>query len=188
MKYQFDLLPKEYKSLPRDTLGIALALLTILVTISAIGSMSIKNHSELSTVQGQVDSLDAQVRDMVEKTGALQPPVNEINSLKSSITFINQNLDTPGSSLVDFLATLEASVPERVVITDITPKNFTNIKQSFTISGEAATIFDVLEFAKRLEQSGKFTAMLKTTANATQDDGSVQKFTLDFTYQTAQRK
>lgn len=187
MKYQFDLLPKEYKSLPRDILGIALALLTILVSISAIGSMSIKNHSELASVQGQVDSVDAQVRDMVEKTSALQPPVNEITSLKNSITFINQNLDTPGSSLVDFLATLEASVPDRVVITDISPKNFTNIKQSFTISGEAATIFDVLEFAKRLEQSGKFAAMLKTTANATQDDGSVQKFTLDFTYKTAQK-
>ncbi len=182
MKYQFDLLPKEYKSLPRDNLGIALAFLTILVSISAIGSMSIKNHSELSGVQSQVDSVEAQVRDIVTKTGALQPPVNEITSLKNSINFINQNLDTPGSSLVDFLATLEASVPERVVITDINPKNFTNIKQSFTLSGEAATIFDVLEFAKRLEQSGKFSAMLKTTANAAQDEGSVQKFTLDFTY------
>ncbi|PKL50964.1 MAG: hypothetical protein CVV42_01295 [Candidatus Riflebacteria bacterium HGW-Riflebacteria-2] len=182
MKYQLDLLPKEYKSLPRDNLGIVLAFLTILVSISAIGSMSIKNHSELSGVQAQVDKVEAQVRDVVEKTSALQPPVNEINSLKSSINFINQNLDTPGSSLVDFLATLEASVPERVVITDINPKNFTNIRQSFTLTGEASTIFDVLEFAKRLEQSGKFSAMLKTTANAAQDEGSVQKFTLDFTY------
>jgi Tfp pilus assembly protein PilN len=182
MKYQFDLLPNEYKSLPRDNLGIVLAFLTILVSISAIGSMSIKNHSELSGVQTQVDKVEAQVRDMIEKTSALQPPVNEINSLKSSINFINQNLDTPGTSLVDFLATLEASVPERVVITDINPKNFSNISQSFTLTGEASTIFDVLEFAKRLEQSGKFSAMLKTTANATQDEGSVQKFTLDFTY------
>ncbi|MBU1108307.1 MAG: PilN domain-containing protein [Candidatus Riflebacteria bacterium] len=188
MKYQFDLLPKEYKSLPRDTLGIAMALLTILVTISAIGSMSIKNHSELSAVQAQVDGMDTQVRDMVEKTGALQPPISEINSLKNSITFINENLDTPGTSLVDFLATLEASVPDRVVITDISPKNFTNIKQNFTLSGEASTIFDVLEFANRLEQSGKFTAMLKSTANVTQDEGSVQKFTLDFTYLATKRK
>lgn len=185
MKYQFDLLPKEYKSLPRDNLGIVLAFLTILVSISAIGSMSIKNHSELSGVQGQVDKVEAQVRDMVEKTSALQPPVNEITSLKNSINFINQNLDTPGTSLVDFLATLEASVPERVVITDINPKNFTNIRQNFTLTGEASTIFDVLEFAKRLEQSGKFSAMLKTTANATQDEGSIQKFTLDFTYRSA---
>lgn len=181
MKYQFDLLPKEYKSLPRDILGIALALITILVTISAIGSMSIKNRSELSGVQTKVDNIETQVRDVVEKTSALQPPINEINSLKNSINFINQNLDTPGSSLVDFLVTLEASVPERVVITDINPKNFTNIKQNFTLSGEASTIFDVLEFAKRLEQSGKFKAMLKSTANAAQDDGSIQKFTIDFT-------
>jgi len=183
MKYQLDLLPKEYKSLPRDTLGIALALLTILVTISAIGSMSIKNHSELSAVQAQVDAVDTQVRDMVGKTSALQPPVSEITSLKNSITFINKNLDTPGSSLVDFFATLEAAVPDRVVITDISPKNFTNINQSFTLTGEASTIFDVLEFANRLEQSGKFTAMLKTTTNVSQQDGSIQKFTLEFSYQ-----
>lgn len=181
MKYQFDLLPKEYKSLPRDVLGIALALIAILVTISAIGSMSIKNSGELYGIQTKVNKVEAQVRDVVEKTGALQPPINEINSLKSSINFINQNLDTPGSSLVDFLATLEASVPERVVITDISPKNFTNIKQNFTLTGEASTIFDVLEFAKRLEQSGKFSAMLKSTANTAQDNGSVQKFTIDFT-------
>lgn len=182
MKYQFDLLPKEYKSLPRDTIGIVLAFLTILVSISAIGSMSIKNRSELAGVQSEIDKLEAQVRGVVEKTGALQPPVNEITSLQNSINFINQNLDTPGSSLVDFLANLEGSVPERVVITDISPKNFTKISQTFSLIGEAATIFDVLEFAKRLEQSGKFKAMLKTTANAAQDEGSVQKFTIDFTY------
>jgi hypothetical protein len=73
-------------------------------------------------------------------------------------------------------------VPERVVINDITPKSFTNLTGNFTLVGEASTIFDALEFAKRLNQSGKFKAFLKNNANVSQDDGSIQKFTLDFSY------
>lgn len=182
MKFKFDLLPEEYKSLPRDTLGIALAVLTIIASISAIGTMYIKNTSSLKEIQTQVDQQDKQLRDLVDKTSKLQPPVNEINSLKNSINFINQNLDTPGTSWVDFLATLEASVPERVVINDINPKSFTQLSGTFTLVGEASTIFDALEFAKRLNQSGKFKAFLKNNTNVSQNDGTVQKFTLDFSY------
>lgn len=182
MKFKFDLLPDEYKSLPRDTLGIALAVLTIIASISAVGTMYIKNKASLNEVQRQVDMFDSQLRELIDKTGGLQPPVNEINALKNSINFINQNLDTPGTSWVDFLATLESSVPERVVINDISPKSFTSLTGTFTIVGEASTIFDALEFAKRLNQSGKFTAFLKNNANVSQNDGSVQKFTLDFSY------
>ncbi|MEW6711265.1 MAG: hypothetical protein AB1403_15665, partial [Candidatus Riflebacteria bacterium] len=108
MKFKFDLLPDEYKSLPRDNLGIALAVLTIIASISAVGTMYIKNNSALQAVQVQVDQQDNQLRDLIDKTGKLQPPMNEINSLKNSINFINQNLDTPGTSWVDFLATLES--------------------------------------------------------------------------------
>lgn len=182
MKFQFDLLPKEYKSLPRDVLGIALAFLAIMTTISAVGSMSIKNSKEQAKIQSQVNAVESQLREMVEKTSVLQPPVNEINSLKSSIAFINQNLDTPGTSWVDFFATLEASVPERVVITDIVPKTFNNLGVAFTLSGEASSIFDALEFAKRLNQSGKFNSMLKTSSNASLTDASVQKFSIEFSY------
>jgi hypothetical protein len=53
---------------------------------------------------------------------------------------------------------------------------------TFTVIGEAATIFDALEFAKRLNQTGRFTAFLKNNNNVSQSEGSVQKFTLDFTY------
>lgn len=182
MKFKFDLLPDEYKSLPRDTLGIALAVLIIIASISAVGTMYIKNKSAFSEVQTQVDQQDKNLRDLVEKTSKLQPPVNEINDLKNSINFINQNLDTPGTSWVDFLATLESAVPERVVINDISPKSFTNLTGNFTLVGEASTIFDALEFAKRLNQSGKFNAFLKNNSNVSQNDGSVQKFTLDFSY------
>jgi len=182
MKFKFDLLPGEYKSLPRDNLGIALAVLTIIASISAVGTMYIKNNSSLKAVKAQVDQQDNQLRGLIDKTSRLQPPMNEINSLKNSINFINQNLDTPGTSWVDFLATLESSVPERVVINDISPKSFANLSGNFTIVGEASTIFDALEFAKRLNQSGKFKAFLKNNTNVSQNDGSVQKFTLDFTY------
>lgn len=182
MKYRFDLLPKEYKSLPRDTLGIALAFLAIMTTISAVGSMSIKNRKEQTAIQTQINAAEQELRDMVEKTSSLQPPINEINSLKGSIAFINQNLDTPGTSWVDFFATLEASVPERVVITDITPKTFNDLGTTFTLHGEASSIFDALEFAKRLNQSGKFRSMLKASSNATLSEGSIQKFSIEFSF------
>jgi hypothetical protein len=182
MKFRFDLLPEEYKSLPRDTLGIALAVLTIIASISAVGTMYIKNKSELLAIQAQVDSQEKQLRDLVDKTSKLQPPVNEINALKNSINFINQNLDTPGSSWVDFFAALESAVPDRVVINDISPKTFNKMTGNFTIVGEASTIFDALEFAKRLNSTGKFNAFLKNNTNVSQSEGSVQKFTLDFTY------
>lgn len=182
MKFKFDLLPKEYKSLPRDILGIALAFLAIMTTISAVGTMSIKNTREQAQKQKQVTDVENQLREMVQKTSNLQPPVNEINSLKGSIAFINQNLDTPGTSWVDFFATLEASVPERVVITDISPKVFNNLDAPFTLTGEASSIYDALEFAKRLNQSGKFNSMLKTSSNTSLNDISTQKFSLEFSY------
>jgi NAD-specific glutamate dehydrogenase len=182
MKFRFDLLPEEYKSLPRDTLGIALAVLTIIASISAVGTMYIKNKSELNDVQLQVNEFEKKVRDLIVKTEKLQPPLNEVNALKNRINFINKNLNTPGTSWVDFLAAFESAVPENVVITDISPKTFNKLTGTFTVIGEAATIFDALEFAKRLNQTGRFTAFLKNNNNVSQSEGSVQKFTLDFTY------
>lgn len=188
MKFQFDLLPKEYKSLPRDTLGIALALLTILTTISAVGTMTIKNHRELTEIQGKIGVKETELRDVIDKTGKLQPPVNEINALRSSIDFINANLDTPASNMVDFFATLEAAVPERILINDLSPKTFNDLRVSFSIIGEGSTIEDVLEFVNRLNQSGKFKAQLKSNTSVTQDNGQAQKFALDFTYTAPVRK
>lgn len=182
MKFKFDLLPDEYKSLPRDTLGIALAVLTIIASVSAVGTMYIKNQSAYSVVETQVNEQDNKLRDLVDQTSKLQPPVSEMTALKNSITFINTNLDTPGTSWVEFLAILESSVPERVVINDISPKTFNKMTGTFTVVGEASSIFDALEFAKRLNQSGKFNAFLKNNTNVMQNEGSIQKFTLDFSY------
>lgn len=188
MKFQFDLLPKEYKSLPRDTLGIALALLTILTTISAVGTMSIKNHREITEVQSKITAREIELRDVIDKTSKLQPPLNEINALRSSIEFINANLDTPASNMVDFFATLEAAVPDRILINDLSPKTFSDLKATFSVTGEGATIQDILEFVNRLNQSGKFKAQLKSNTSITQENGQAQKFALDFTYTAPIRK
>ncbi len=182
MKFQFDLLPNDYKSLPRDNLGIVLAVLSIVACLSAVGSMHFKNSKELSSVQKVVDKTEGELRLVIENTGKLQPPVNEINALKNSISFINKNLDTPGTSWVDFLATLESTVPERVVIKSISPRNFSNLSTTFTLSGEAFTVYDVLEFAKRMEDTGKFTSFLKENSNVSTEQGTLQKFTLEFKY------
>lgn len=188
MKFQFDLLPVEYKSLPRDNIGIALALLIIITTISAVGSMTIKNRSDLAEVDSKVQTKDAELRDIIDKTSRLQPPVNEINALRNSIEFINSNLDTPASNMVDFFASLEAAVPERVLIYDLSPKNFSDLSVSFDVTGEGSTIQDVLEFVNRLNQSGKFKAQLKSNTSIAQDSGQSQKFSLDMTYQPSPRK
>jgi hypothetical protein len=182
MKFRFDLLPQEYKSFPRDTLGIVLAVLAIVSCLSAVGSMYIKNSKEIKAAQILVDKVENDLRALIEKTGKLQPPLNEINALKNSINFINKNLDTPGSSWVDFLTTLESAVPDRVVIKDISPRNFSNLSGTFTLKGEAVTVYDTLEFVNRLLKTGKFEAFLKDNANATGPNGTVQKFTLEFRY------
>ncbi|MDD2997703.1 MAG: hypothetical protein EOM80_00470 [Erysipelotrichia bacterium] len=188
MKFQFDLLPKEYKSLPRDIISMAIAFIAILTTLSAVGSMSFKNRGELVAAQKTFDSVETELREVIDKTGKIQPPISEITSLKSSIDFINRNLDTPGTSWVDFLATLEAAVPERVLITDLSPKNFNNMDVNFTLNGEASSIFDALEFEKRLKQSGKFKSMLKSNTEVSGANGSIQKFIIEFSYIAPGRK
>ena len=188
MKFQFDLLPDEYKSLPRDNIGIALAVLIIFTTIAAVGSMSIKNRSELAAVDGRLNAKDSELRTIIDNTSKLQPPLNEINALRGSIDFINSNLDTPATNMVDFLASLEAAVPERVVINDLAPKVFDDLKVMFTVTGEGSTIQDVLEFVNRLNQSGKFKAQLKSNTSVTIENGQAQKFILELNYTPMARK
>jgi hypothetical protein len=73
-------------------------------------------------------------------------------------------------------------VPDRVVIKSISPRNFSNLSTTFTLSGEAFTVYDVLEFAKRMEDTGKFTSFLKENSNVSTEQGTLQKFTLEFKY------
>lgn len=182
MKYSLDLLPKEYKSFPRDTIGMVIAIIAIVTCVSAIGTMYYKNKSEVAAAQAKVDKVGSDLRSLIDRTGKLQPPVNEINALKNSINFINKNLDTPGSSWVDFLALIESSTPDTVVIKDINPKNFTSLVSKFVINGEALSVYDVLEFVNRLKNTGKFSVFLKQNSTVNTGDSSVQNFTIEFKY------
>ena len=182
MKFKFDLLPNEYRSLPRDTLGIALAVLTIIGSFSAIASMHFKTRGERVKIDAQISEVEKELTQVIADTGKLQPPVNDINSLINSINFINQNLDTPGTSLVDFLAAFESTIPSNITVTDINPKSFSGTTREFTINGEASSVFDVTDFARRMNDSGKFKAFLLNNAAITQDGSDITRFSLKFTY------
>lgn len=182
MKFKFDLLPNDYRSLPRDTLGIALAVLTIIGSFSAIGSMHIKTRGERVKIDAQISEVETKLAQIIGDTGKLQPPVNDIKSLINSIEFINKNLDTPGTGLVDFLAAFEATIPSNITVTDINPKSFTGTTRSFTINGEATSVFDVTDFARRMNDSGKFKAFLRSNSAIMVEGANLTRFTLEFTY------
>jgi len=184
MKFQIDLLPKEYKSLPADLTGFVLAAVAIVICLSWTISSYMKNTSEQFKAQQQVDTAMKDLRDLNQRIGELQPPIAQINSLKSSIEFINRNLDTPGTSWVDFLYAFESTVPERIFILDINPKDFTGKSGlAFTVSGEGATIYDVLDYVASLQKSPSFASVnLKQNSTRAIENGTVTSFVLTFTY------
>ncbi|RCK81098.1 MAG: hypothetical protein OZSIB_2475 [Candidatus Ozemobacter sibiricus] len=188
MRFHFDLLPPEYKSLPRDVVGIVLAVAAIVLCVSWISSMSVSNAYQLKKAQDEIDKAENELRDLNKRIGDLQPPLAVINSLKARIDFLNANLDTPASSWVDFLFTLESTVPERVSVKDFNPKDFSAQGGQFTLEGEAITINDVLEFIGRLQSSGRFgqDVHLVQTANKILEDRVVVAFTLSLTYKGRQ--
>jgi hypothetical protein len=98
MKFHFELLPQEFKSLPRDIFGILLAATAIVLCISWIGSMSVRNAFQLKGAQEEIEKAEGELRDLNKQIGDLQPPLPTINSIKSRIDFLNSNLDTPASS------------------------------------------------------------------------------------------
>lgn len=187
MKFQFDLLPSEYKSARRDTFSMILAVIAILIAVATIGMASMKNNGELSKLDKQINEKDGKLRSVINETSQLQPPTSKINTLKSSIEFINKNLDTPATDVVTFLTSLEACVPESVIIRDMTPKKMNDLNVLFTVNGEASTIQDILEFANRLNQSGKFKALLKSNQSSVVQEKMIQTFILEFSYKPQAR-
>lgn len=184
MRFHFDLLPQEYKSFPRDVVGILLAVAAIVLCVSWIGSMSLSNAFQLKKAQDEIDKAERELGDLNKRIGDLQPPLPVINSLKARIDFLNANLDTPASSWVDFLFTLENAVPERVSVKDFNPKDFSSQGGQYTLEGEAITINDVLEFIGRLQSSGRFgqDVHLVQTANKLIEERVVVAFTLSLSY------
>lgn len=193
MKYQFDLLPIEYKCLPRDFIGIILATLAIVIGVSSSVSLYHKNTREMVAEQKKVDTAQKELEDLYRQAGELQAPVDRLNSLKASVEFINNNLQTPGTSFVDFLYSLEATVPEQVFVRDLNPKEFTTPGVGYTIEGEAASIYDILDFISRLQkaqtkkQTPKFVDVsLKQSTTRMTTNGIITNFTLTFNYAGSQ--
>lgn len=182
MKFQFDLLPAEYKSAPRDNIGMILAVVVIIIAILSITIGGSKNRTTLANIEKQIDAKDARLRSIINETSNLQAPVAKINALKQSIEFINKNLDTPATDAVAFLTSLEACVPENVVIKDMVPKKLNDLRGNFTVNGQASTIQDILEFANRLNKSHKFRAQLKSNKSAVEAERVIQTFVMEFTY------
>ncbi len=181
MKYQFDLLPEEYKSTPRDYFGMSLALILVIVAFISIGVKS----SELNAkVRDKVSERDSKINVLQGKYDVIsgEKPKKDVNKVKRKIEFINKNLDTPGTDAVAFLTSFEACVPDGIIIRDLTPKKLTDLKVPFTVNGEASTIQDILEFNNRLQNSNKFIAHLKSNNSAVISDRIIQNFVLEFHY------
>lgn len=183
MKFRVDLLPPQFKCLPRDTFGMVVAMIAIILCVSASVSLYLKNTRDMADMQRKVVAAEKDVADLNTMATQEQPPLDRFNALKNSIDFINNNMQAPGSSFVDFLYTLESTVPERVSIRDISPKDFSQPNGTFTADGEAASIYDVLEFISRLQKSGRFTSIFPKQSTTRQVDGaSITNFSIVFTY------
>lgn len=182
MKYQFDLLPEEYKSSPRDTIGIVFAVIAIIITIASICTTMIKNRASFSGIDKQIANKKSELAGIYSKTSNKNPNADRINKVRKSIEFINKNLDTPATDVVVFLNSLEACVPDSVILKDLNPKKLNTLNVKFTINGEASTIQDILEFTNRLNRSGKFKASLRSNQSAVVAERIVQNFILEFQY------
>ena len=182
MKYQFDLLPEEYKSSPRDNIGIALAVIAIIITIVSITWNNIKIKSAFTNVDNKINSETTNLQSIYNSINSQKPKYNEINELKKKIDFVNNNLDTPATDVVAFLNSLEICVPDSIIIKDLSPKKLTNLKETFTVSGEASTIQDILELIRNMQKSKCFIPRLKSTKSGVVEERIIQNFVLDFSY------
>ncbi len=188
MKYTFDLLPDEYKSSPRDNIGIFFAVVAIIITLASIGVTMIKNKASFAGIDKQITDNKKRLESSYNRINSMRPDTNKIAEVKKSIEFINKNLDTPATDVVVFLNSLEACVPDSVVLKDLTPKKLNTLNVRFTINGEASTIQDILEFANRLNRSGKFKASLRSNQSAVVAERIVQNFILEFQYKPSPKQ
>ncbi len=184
MKFQFDLLPQEYKSLKRDILGFVLAFFAVTTCVSFAFVRWGRNNLDLIKAQKEIEDLKTELRTQYERTKSLQPPAAEIAAWNSRVEFINKNLDTPGTSWVDFLFAIEATVPENIYIKSLNPLNFSNPNQNFTLVGEANSIGEVLTFVEHLQKSKKFqNIFLLQNSNVLVNGKPLVQFTLSFVFQ-----
>ena len=183
MKFQIDLLPKEYKSLPRDFLGIVLGVAAIIICVSWTTSIYWRSFNLEAGLQKKIDAKHDELSEMNKTISNLHPDMTKINYLNNSIQFINTHLNTPGTSWVDFLFALESTVPDQVYIQDISPKNLNDTAKAFTLKGEAASIKEVLAFVKQMQQNDAFpNVFLQGNSTHLVGENSVTQFSLTFNY------
>lgn len=183
MKFQLDLLPNEYKSLPRDFFGMVLAVAAVAVCISWTMTVSARNFQDQMAVQGKIDEVTRRLNEVRDEIQRVQPPQNEVKNLEASINFINRVVDSPGTSWVEFLFALEASVPDLVYIKDINPKDFSRKNTKYTVQGEAASFREMVRFISRLQDSGSFRdVFLIQNTTALTETMPVVQFTIEFVF------
>lgn len=185
MKYQFDLLPNEYKCLPKNNLEIVIGAIAMMICVSAIVTLYLKNNRDIAGLRTQMKDAQTSVENIYSemRSPQYQSPADKIMTLKNTIEFINKNLETPGTSWVDFLFTFEQTVPEKVYVKDINPKDFAGTVSDFTVQGEAESIYDILKFISNLQKSEKFdNVFLKQNAMQTTGKTSMVNFSLSFTF------
>ena len=188
MKYRFDLLPDDYRSSPRDNVGIFFAIVAIIITLASIGTTMIKNKSSFAGIDKQISDSKRELESSYNTMNGMKPDAKKINDVRKSIEFINKNLDTPATDVVIFLNALESCVPDSVVLKDLNPKKLNTLNVRFTINGEASTIQDILEFTNRLNRSGKFKASLRSNQSAVVSERIVQNFILEFQYKPSPKQ
>ena len=183
MKFQLDLLPNEYKSLPRDFFGMVFAVAAVAVCISWIMAVSARNFQDQMAVQGKIDGVTRRLNELRDEIQRVQPPQNEVENLEASINFINRVVDSPGTSWVEFLFALEASVPDLVYIKDINPMDFSRKNTKYTVQGEAASFSEMMRFISRLQDSGSFRdVFLIQNTTALSETMPVVQFTIEFVF------
>ena len=111
MKYQFDLLPEEYKSSSRNNFVIAIAVILAIIAIVSIGMNMAKNKASFKTIDDKIESARKTLQGKYDEISRQKPNSAKINEIKSKIEFINKNLDTPGSDVVAFLTSFERESP-----------------------------------------------------------------------------
>lgn len=183
MKFQFDLLPQEYKCLPKDSLGIVLGVFALLACLSASTFLYLKNTADFKEYDKEFKAIVSEINENYDAMKGVQKPIAEIDQVKGIIAFIQENLEHPGSSWVDFLFAFEKTVPENVFVKDINPKDFSGVVKKFVLNGEAVNIEKILEFIQRLQQSDRFNnVFLMQNSVVGQLDQSVVQFSLEFNY------
>lgn len=88
MKYRFDLLPDEYRSSPRDNVGIFFAIVAIIITIAAIGTTMIKNKATFAGIDKKIAESKRELENKYSEINNEKPDANKINEVRKSIEFI----------------------------------------------------------------------------------------------------